>query len=173
MKNKGDRVGVLGQTNEALLLYEESAAILEQLLINGRTEYADDLANLFVVKAELLKESLSLEEVIILCGKAIELWLNEVAGKQMIRCMASILRTSRLRLVTLIHLDRWEEVGADIALFLLAANQSEEIELANDILQELNETRVTLLELPEVQPERIYANTGDLVEILKHFLRLE
>ena len=173
LKNKGDRVGGLGQKNEALQLYDESIAILERSLGNGRTEYADDLANTYVVKAELLKESGSLEEIIVLCDKAIELWLDEVAGKQMVRCMASILKTSRLRLITLIHLNRWQDVGTDIVLFLLEASQSEEIELANDILQELNETRVILRELPETQREHLYASTGDLEEILKHFLKLE
>jgi tetratricopeptide (TPR) repeat protein len=170
LKNKGDRVRVLDQRSEALKLYDEAITILETSLTNGRAEYADDLANICLVKAELLEEHGSSEEIIALCGRAIELWLGEVAGKQMIRCMASILRTSRLRLLSLIRLDKWQDIGADIALFLLAGNQSEEIELANDIQQEIDETRKILCELPESQLDLLFENSGDVADILKYFL---
>jgi tetratricopeptide (TPR) repeat protein len=170
LKNKGERVRRLGQTKQALQLYGESIAILEESLNNGRTEYAGELANTYVTKATILKESGSLEEVVDLCSKAIKLWFDEVAGKQMIRCMGSILETSRLRLMTLIKLNKWEEIGADIAIFLLAYSQSEEIELASDILQELNETCLTLRELSEVQRERLYANLDDLAVILRQII---
>lgn len=70
--------------------------------------------------------------------------------------MASIVRTSRLRLLRLIRLNKWKDIGADIALFLLASTQSEEIELAKDILQEINETRKILCELPLMNLRKIH-----------------
>ena len=72
--NKGNAIQLLGKFNEAIDEYEKAIAIRKDLVENGRTELANDLASAYMNKGNVLFQQNEFAEAVEMFSGAINLW---------------------------------------------------------------------------------------------------